>query len=238
MQEKLKNFFRKMYFQFLFLLEFLSYAKQPSAKAVESFILLVRRARRGATTTLYYEMLEHIKSDQDAKQLIEERYLPRQNSLLELQRYPKLSLGAEFARHLSENNLELEIYAQFEIESEIEYISFRGGQLHDIWHVVTGYGVDYFGEFAVQAFTFAQTKSPIVAMFLAGDLLFSSRKGPAFSFRALQAITDGFLLGCRLRNFYGVRWEDCFSKNLNDLRTELGIGSSAPYIACEELSFL
>ena len=75
----------------------------------------------------------------------------------------------------------LDIYARFEIRSEIEYVSFRGGQLHDIWHFVTSFDVDHFGEFALQAFTFAQIKSPIVAMFLAGALLYSSRSGPQFS---------------------------------------------------------
>lgn len=212
-----------LWHKLLVIKEFLSYAKDPSAEGVARFIHLFKRIRRRGSEILFKEMLEHIRSDENANRLIDERYLPKPFTQEDLQHYPQKTLGEQFGLFLKKNNLKLDIYARFEIKSDIEYVSFRGGQVHDIWHVVTGFDVDHFGEFALQAFTFAQTKSPIVAMFLAGDILYASGKGPAFSFKALQAVTEGFSLGCRVPNFYGVKWEECFSMDLEKLRQILGL---------------
>jgi ubiquinone biosynthesis protein COQ4 len=218
---------KKKWLEILFVKEFLSYAKDPSAQGVERFTHLIARMRQTGSDKLYGEILDHLKTDPKAKRLIEERYLPKPLPTSELLLLPEGSLGYLFGKHLTDNNLKQEIYAQFEIKSDIEYVSFRGGQLHDVLHVVTGFGIDHMGEFAIQAFTFAQIKSPLVAVFLAGDLLYSSRRGPNFAFNAFKAMAEGFLLGCRLPNFYGVKWEEMFGRNLEEVRSELGIRNSA-----------
>lgn len=215
---------RELWYQLKFIKEFLMYAKNPSAEAVERFILFTKSVRRHRPSAAVDEIVNHILSDENARTLVMQRY--RENSVLKIQDllvFPEGTLGSALGRHLVENKLDVEIYARFQVTSDIEYISFRGSQVHDIWHVVAGYGVDHFGEFAVQAMTLAQTRSPLVAIFLAGDLLYASRKGAHWSFQAMKAMVQGFSLGASCKNLYGVAWEDRLGENLKDLRREVGI---------------
>lgn len=215
---------RKQIGNIFFLIHFIRYAQDPSAKGVERFMHFMRHLRKTKRFEAQNEeILDHIKKDKYAAKIIEERYLPEKITVEELAIYPKDSLGHEFYKFLKLNSLELNIYANFQVNSPIEYISYRGGQLHDLLHVLTGFGVDHFGEFSVQAFTFAQTKSPMVGLFLAGDLLYASRKGPNWAFDAFNAMVQGFQLGLKSKNFYSIKWENRFSHNLNQLRFEMGL---------------
>jgi ubiquinone biosynthesis protein COQ4 len=68
-----------------------------------------------------------------------------------LARLPAGTLGHEFMRYLRDNGIEPFVTA-FPIESDVDYLSKRYRETHDLFHVITGYGTDVVGEMELQAF--------------------------------------------------------------------------------------
>ncbi len=203
--------FKASFYQLKFYLALIGYSTDPSAAAVEKTVLTIQKLRQTQphNRTAAVEMIDHISSDPKAKKLISDRYgLDKAFTLQELEKFPGDSLGFALFQHLSANNLKVDIHAVFKVNSDLEYISFRSSQLHDFWHVLTNKGVSHLDEFCVQAFTFAQTKSPLLGFFLAGDIIFSAKRGPRFCYAAIKAIATGFQIGGDCKNVFGFPWED------------------------------
>lgn len=96
--------------------------------------------------------------------------------------------------------------------------------LHDVFHVVTGYDRDMRGEAAVLAFTLAQTRSPGVAYIVLRILLhagWSSEMG--------RLIRQGFRRGLRSSWLIDQDWEALMARPIGEVRARLGVGAPPPY---------
>ena len=90
--------------------------------------------------------------------------LKKRNLLAKL---PAGSLGREYQKFVQEENLSAdglekanERSLQAEItDPELKLFAARQRDMHDLWHVVTGYGRDELGEACLLAFTYAQNKN-------------------------------------------------------------------------------
>lgn len=102
----------------------------------------------------------------------------------------------------------------------IAYLAQRLRQSHDIWHVLTGYGVDVPGEAALQAFTYGQLKTPAPALTAFAGAVICLRRG---FLRALPAMYRALRRGKRASFLLAVRWEDHWADSLASLRARLGI---------------
>jgi ubiquinone biosynthesis protein COQ4 len=98
--------------------------------------------------------------------------------------------------------------------------------MHDLWHVVAGYGRDLVGEASLLAFTFAQTWNPGVGFIAAVAYL---RLGDAPGGRAL--LREAFQRGRRAAWLPGEDWEALLARPLDEVRSRLRLGTPPRYTA-------
>ncbi|MBI1860099.1 MAG: hypothetical protein HYR96_04175 [Deltaproteobacteria bacterium] len=167
---------------------------------------------------------------QEFRRLYEERYLPEVN-VVELGTLPEGTLGREFADHMKRNNLAVDFYRKIEATNLIKYLSLRMRQTHDIWHVVTGFDTSLAGELGLQAFNFAQIRSGLGVLIIAGGLLHILRYDPQKMPEVFDAIVEGYLSGKKSAYLPAFKLEENWNTPLSDLRSQLNISSSKSWLA-------
>lgn len=149
-----------------------------------------------------------------------------------LQALPEGSFGRVYAAFMQAGQLEAAGLVEAEemagqnfpreqaVDAEHEFFGDRVRDMHDLWHVLTGYGRDEAGEAANLAFTLGQVWNPGVAFIvLAGAVL--GPKGitfawPRYLFRAWRR-------GRRAQLLTVARYERLLPLPLEEVRRQLGI---------------
>jgi len=111
------------------------------------------------------------------------------------------------------------------IDEEHRFVSERLRDMHDLWHVATGYGRDLLGEAALLAFTFAQTRTPGIGV-IVGHALWKARGDFA---PARPIIWQGFRRGLRAEWLPAQEWEKLLPRPLDAVREDLGLGKPPRY---------
>jgi ubiquinone biosynthesis protein Coq4 len=164
--------------------------------------------------------MEYLKSIPEVAQIIAERYISPTPNLQELLALPTDSLGYVYSSHLTEANFDPEFYRKVVIQDDFTYIALRMRQTHDIWHTVTGFGVDVMGEIGLQAFQLAQNRSPLAVMLMAGALLSTIRTSGNLN-TLMQVMDRGYRMGVQAKPFLAQKWEEAWDKPLATWRSEL-----------------
>jgi ubiquinone biosynthesis protein COQ4 len=115
---------------------------------------------------------------------------------------------------------------EHDASSDLERYGRRLRDLHDTFHVLTGYGRDLRGEVGVLSFTVPQTRNPGVA-FIILTVLF--RAGLRSEMGRL--IRQGLRRGFRAAWLPGQDWETLFERPLDEVRELLRIGPPPVYEA-------
>jgi len=164
-------------------------------------------------------------------QLLEERYLSPSPDVEALAALPEGTLGKEFERYLRENELDANLLRESAFipahrarGEDVGYLAERGFQLHDLFHVLTGFDTTPLGEVRVVSFTVAQTPAPYPAMIIASRPLQMVLYRPELLPAVMDAITEGWSLGRRAKPLLAVRWEDHWERPLAELREAQGLG--------------
>jgi ubiquinone biosynthesis protein COQ4 len=97
--------------------------------------------------------------------------------------------------------------------------------MHDLWHVVTGYNRDLVGEASLLAFSYAQTRNRGVGFIVAVAWLKAGREGAAFR----RLIEAGYRRGRDSAWLPGADWEALLAKPLSEVRQELRVGPPPVY---------
>ncbi|HAX79325.1 MAG TPA: hypothetical protein DCY88_26750 [Cyanobacteria bacterium UBA11372] len=174
--------------------------------------------------------LEYIKSKPGVSQIVEERYLTPTPNLDELIKSPPGSLGYEYASAMKQANFDPEFYRPIEVTDDLSYVLLRIRQSHDIWHTVTGFGTDVFGELGLQAFSLAQTHLPLPIVLIAGGLLKTLIQSPKDLDRLLDRVALGYRMGSKAKPFLAQKWEENWEKSLSEWRDELGVETTPVYV--------
>jgi ubiquinone biosynthesis protein COQ4 len=170
----------------------------------------------------YPELLARITLDDRGARLLRER--PSIDTTHvdfdRLRALPADTLGGAYVRYLDANGLDPDLFQAPPGLPEVPtFITKRMRQVHDLWHVLTGYETDVSGEIALQAFTWAQTDAPSSAILTIGGLLRFGREHPGLFRRAVDAYRRG-----RNAEFLAPVWlEEMWDRKLDDVRRELGI---------------
>ena len=100
------------------------------------------------------------------------------------------------------------------------FYAMRLRDTHDLWHTVTGYSTDPFGEVCVVAFSYAQTRNlGFAAIATIGALKIArERKDP----RVFGAVWRAYRDGRRAAWLPAVEWERLLALPLADVRRSLG----------------
>jgi len=99
-------------------------------------------------------------------------------------------------------------------------------ELHDVFHVLTGYGRDMRGEIACLAFTFSQTRNTGI-----GYVALRVLRGAGWRSEMGRVIRQAFGRGRRADWLIDQDWEALFARPLDELREELGVGPAPEYEA-------
>lgn len=89
--------------------------------------------------------LRHVMADKATNQVMAERYIAPSPNLEALLKLPADSLGYQYASSLINAGFDPNFYRSIVVEDEVSYLLLRLRQTHDIWHIVTGFGVDVGG---------------------------------------------------------------------------------------------
>jgi ubiquinone biosynthesis protein COQ4 len=143
------------------------------------------------------------------------------DALLEL---PADTLGGAYARHMNANGLKPDYCHDEQPRHRMAWLRTRIHQTHDIWHLLTGFGTDEYGEVGLQGFYLAQFPNGQAAIIAAGAILKSVLRGRFAELqRHVEAFCFGYCAGRRADSLLAVRWEELWRENLDDLRRRYGI---------------
>lgn len=146
-----------------------------------------------------------------------------------LLKYPAGSLGYEFGKAMTAHGLDPEFYRDYygsepyAFENDEQYLRFRIRQIHDLVHVLTGFGMtDIPGELGMQAFNAAQTRRPFSLALVGFGLLRIVLKPDELPV-TLRQIARGLAIGYAADQLLAHRYEERWDKPLSEWRRELGL---------------
>lgn len=109
-------------------------------------------------------------------------------------------------------------------DSDLDWFGRRTRDLHDVFHVLTGYGRDMRGEVACLSFTFAQTWNTGL-----GYLVWRAIRRAPWRSEVSRLARQAFRRGRRSRWLIDQDWEALLEENLDQLRQRLDVGPAPVY---------
>ncbi|HVJ03758.1 MAG TPA: Coq4 family protein [Sphingomonas sp.] len=152
--------------------------------------------------------------------------------------FPAGSVGAAYRAFLDSTGYSAQGLAQvsmnaigdqgLEIEHPYAWMGRRERDIHDIWHVITGYKADeHLGEACLVAFSYAQTGGLGWAFIALGAALKSIRVTGKLDF--LKAVIEGHRHGKRAAWLHGEDYEELLTEPLESVRQRLRIAEPRAY---------
>jgi len=179
-----------------------------------------------ATATPYfiYRLRDAMLSDPTGRRILRDR--PRINStslsMEHLRALPKDTVGYAYAAWLDKEGVSPDTRSSVKYidNEECAYVMQRYRECHDFSHALTGLPVIIEGEIALKAFEFANTLLPMTGLSMFAVLkLKPVQRARFFNIYLPWAIYNG----TRAKETINVYWEEQLERNVDDLRTELGI---------------
>ena len=96
--------------------------------------------------------------------------------------------------------------------------------LHDVFHVLTGYDRDLRGESAVLAFTIAQNYNRGIAY-----LVWNALREEGWNSVGGKLIREGYRRGKRAQRLVEQDWAELFERPIDEVRRQLGVGDPPVY---------
>jgi ubiquinone biosynthesis protein COQ4 len=112
-----------------------------------------------------------------------------------------------------------------ELSPERQWFGMRLRDMHDLWHVASGYNRDLVGEASLLAFTYAQTRNRGIGLIVAAAWWRAGREHP----EVRPIIRDGYRRGKRAEWLPGQDWEALLERPLEEVRAKLGLGEPPTY---------
>jgi ubiquinone biosynthesis protein Coq4 len=139
----------------------------------------------------------------------------------ELLQLPEGSLGHRYAHHMVDNHYDPPpILPVTDAES---YFIAHLVEVHDVWHVVTGWKTDKAGEIGLQGFYLAQLypSSGFLAL-VAKNLLKTALEDVEDTDAHMRALVTGWVQGKHTRPLFGADWKALWPRPLAEIRAQFG----------------
>jgi ubiquinone biosynthesis protein COQ4 len=104
------------------------------------------------------------------------------------------------------------------------WMARRYRDTHDVWHTITGYNMDFFGEICLAAFSYAQTGAyqwGAISLMGIGKLITSPRK--------LLAIVEAYRRGKQCNWLLAENYEKLIYEDINECRKRLNLHKAKRY---------
>ena len=160
----------------------------------------------------------------EGRRLLAER--PRLNarvtSLAAMASHPPRSLGRAYAAYFEANGIALFDPAVLPVDTDQDYVATRLREVHDVLHVVTGYGTDELGELELQWFNLGNAGwGPLPIIVLVAFILTGRAKANGGVRRACKRAFAAYRRGRRSRSLVSVVWEDYWHLPVRDVQALL-----------------
>jgi ubiquinone biosynthesis protein Coq4 len=155
--------------------------------------------------------------------LFHERYQAPPADFKKLARLPDNTLGKQYELHMTRNGLKPDFFWPTSRADEAQYLIHRGREVHDIWHVLTGYDTTFEEEIALQAFTLSQLESAISNVIMAAGLMHAVLFKPSKMLDLIELIDEGRRRGAASEYLMGVAWEKHWEMPLEEARAWMKI---------------
>jgi len=175
-----------------------------------------------AEHALLRKLTRGIERHAEGRRLLAER--PRLNattvSLTTMATYPERSLGRAYATYFEENEIIPFHPPELPVSTAQDYVATRLREVHDVFHVVTGYGTDDIGELELQWFNLGNLGwGPlpflvIVASFFQGRM---TKHGGLWA--VCKRAGAAYQRGRRSRTLASILWEDYWHMPLCELQS-------------------
>ncbi|UTW55955.1 ubiquinone biosynthesis protein COQ4 [Kordiimonas sp. SCSIO 12610] len=149
---------------------------------------------------------------------------------------PKGTLGREYFDFITRENISPEGLVDasegentsmgLTDEDMIRY-GTRAREMHDLWHVVSGYGRDGLGEASIVAMSYAHSKN--IGFALIAIMAAQSFKNNAPNGGVRRSVLEGYLNGRKSAWLLGVDWEAMMPLPLEEVRSQLKIKTPVRY---------
>ncbi|KAK0661512.1 Ubiquinone biosynthesis protein COQ4 [Lasiodiplodia hormozganensis] len=139
-----------------------------------------------------------------------------------LRTLPENSVGRTYVGWLDREGVSPDTRAQVRYidDEECAYVMQRYRECHDFYHALCGLPVFREGEVALKAFEFANTLLPMTGLSITAALTLKKKERERFwSIYGPWAVENGL----KAKEVINVYWEECLEKDVDELRTELGI---------------
>ncbi|HEX8301705.1 Coq4 family protein [Sphingomonas sp.] len=119
-------------------------------------------------------------------------------------------------------------FANVQVDHPYTWMGRRERDIHDLWHVITGYKADeHLGEACLVAFSYAQTGGLGWAFIGLGAALKSIRVTGSLDF--FKAVMEGYARGKRAAWLHGEDYETLLAEPLDQVRRRLNIAEPVKY---------
>lgn len=157
------------------------------------------------------------------KKMWKEKYRVEIPSLQKLANYPKKSFGHEYYLHMTNLNLDPDLFPKVNFSAPETYIISRIYQAHDFWHVLTGFDTSVEQELGLQGFGTAQYQAPLNTLIIAGGLLHLMKNDPLRTTVALEYVVRGYEMGSRCKFLLGEPLLEELHLPLETVRRKYGL---------------
>jgi ubiquinone biosynthesis protein COQ4 len=189
-------------------------------------VFLVIEALRGKTTLRQFD---RFRRTQTGRAVLAERrrLLDRLSDRASLAALPAGTLGRAYYDFMAAENLSAEGLVQASqverppMPDDVTLFRERNREMHDLLHVVTGYGRDPLGEACLVAFSYAQTRLKgfaVIAAFVARKI---TRRLPGQPVR--RAVFEGYRHGRGAGWLPGADWEALLAQPVEAIRAQFAI---------------
>jgi ubiquinone biosynthesis protein COQ4 len=195
-------------------------------------VFLLMDALRGKTTI---RQLAKFRKTAIGQRILAERrqLLDRLNDRAGLAQLPAGSLGRAYHEFMAAENLSADGLVEASqvlrrgVGDELTLFRERNREMHDLLHIVTGYGRDPVGEACVVAFSYAQTGHVGFAVIAFFGALNIAKKLPGQPVK--RAVWEAYRRGAKAKWLVGADWETLLSLPVEAIRAQFNVRPMRAY---------
>jgi ubiquinone biosynthesis protein COQ4 len=181
-------------------------------------------------------IIERMRAHPQGRRIVSER-IPLPPGVLQpalLADLPENTLGYQYWAHCTANNIDpafisiksQKVAQEYPATAEHKFIYDRYRDSHDLWHVVTGWGLDMAGEAGIIAWTYAQTRNKGYLLIFLLNAVMCAKRG---RWDVFKTCWKGYRHGKRTPLLLAVDWHEYMHRPIDDVRRELGIDVAPSY---------
>jgi ubiquinone biosynthesis protein COQ4 len=174
--------------------------------------------------SLLRKLTRSLERHGEGRRLLAER--PRLNarvvSLATMAAHPPRSLGRAYAAYFEANGITPFDPPMLPVETNQDYLATRLREVHDVFHVVTGYGTDEIGELELQWFNLGNVGwGPLPILMLVAFIVMGRAKKYGGLWRVCKRAFAAYRRGRRSRALASIVWEDYWHVPVRDVQALL-----------------